>query len=187
MTAAFDQLFALAISIAFGIYLVRCFAGVGLYFCSRLPVRWSRSAERLSAAVTPRLAKKFAVFTLGFGGTAFGAALGASPALAGGLPNLDRGPMLEAGVSADSGSHAKHSTAVHRVQDGDCLWSLAQRQLGRHATQRQIDSQWRRWYSLNREAIGRDPNVIRTGAKLRIPQVPQSTAGPATSNPGGAK
>ncbi len=222
MTTAFDQLFAAAIAAVFGLYVVRCFAGALLYLCGQLPTRWGRTATRLSAAVTPRLVKRLLAVALGIAS----AAIGASPALASGLPDLDRAPtraqqppssrigqpQAAAAVGIREGLIVK-STTPHqlsagqqaipaaigptkeqpqkqqvRVRRGDCLWSLARQQLAPRATNRQIDQQWRRWYRLNREVIGADPDVVRTGSWLRVPTIPR-TQSPSTPAPnlGGVK
>ncbi len=50
----------------------------------------------------------------------------------------------------------------YTVQQGDCLWDIAQKELGSGLC-------WREIYEKNRDAIGGDPNLIYTGTKLRIP------------------
>ena len=47
------------------------------------------------------------------------------------------------------------------VQDGDCLWNIAEEKLGR-------GSDWTILYEENRDAIGHDPNLVRTGTELLI-------------------
>lgn len=47
------------------------------------------------------------------------------------------------------------------VGDGDSLWSLAQRLYG-------DPLQWKKLYELNRDSIGPNPNMIRSGSKLRL-------------------
>lgn len=59
-----------------------------------------------------------------------------------------------------------------RVRDGDCLWSLAARDLAaRHLGSRPADvaGAWRRWYAVNRVTIGPDPGLLRPGEILRAP------------------
>lgn len=194
MTTTFDHLFAAAIAAMFGLYLIRCFAGALLYLCGQLPTRWGQTAARLSSAVTPRLVKRLLIVAFGIASTA----AGASPALASGLPDLDRAPVsvgqvpdpganLPKSAAPDPGNEPRQSKRV-RVAPGDCLWSLAQQQLGPGATNLQIDRQWRRWYSVNRKAIGSDPNTIRTGTWLQAPTIHHSvTPRAALSNLGGTK
>ncbi len=57
------------------------------------------------------------------------------------------------------------------VRKGDSLWSLAARQLGPGATDRQIALAWPAWYALNADVIGADPDLIRPGQQLRIPDL----------------
>lgn len=59
-----------------------------------------------------------------------------------------------------------------RVRDGDCLWSLAARDLAaRHLGSRPADiaGAWHRWYAINRVTIGPDPGLLRPGEILRAP------------------
>ena len=73
-------------------------------------------------------------------------------------------------------------TRTARVAVGDCLWSLAARDLAaRHVGPRPADVAvaWRRWYALNRATIGPDPALIRPGQVLRVPP-PDPSANPAT-------
>jgi len=59
-----------------------------------------------------------------------------------------------------------------RVVAGDCLWSLAARDLAaRHVGSRpvDVDAAWRRWYATNRAVIGPDPRLLRPGEVLRVP------------------
>ncbi|MGZ4735998.1 MAG: LysM peptidoglycan-binding domain-containing protein [Acidimicrobiia bacterium] len=59
--------------------------------------------------------------------------------------------------------------AVYVVQRGDCLWSIADRVLGGHATATSIDAGWRSIYAANRAAIGANPNLIHIGLALALP------------------
>jgi nucleoid-associated protein YgaU len=76
-------------------------------------------------------------------------------------------------------------TVVHR---GDTLWSIASRQLGPAATDAEIAADWPHWFDTNREVIGRDPDRVRPGMRLRSPGAAiagaraarQATRGPAT-------
>jgi len=58
---------------------------------------------------------------------------------------------------------------TYTVATGDCLWSIAARVLGRHATARAVDRGWRAIYDANRDAIGADPNLIHPGLVLTLP------------------
>lgn len=176
-TSGFDQLFATTISAVFALYLLRCVGGAVLLACSRLPTRWSAGAARLSAVVTPRLARKLLVVLVGVGGTA----VTTGPAMAAEVPDLDRGPVARASVqttppAVDRPSVHTQSRARVQVRPGDCLWSLARTQLPVGASAQLIDRQWQRWYALNRERIGANPNLIRTGQWLQVPSVASAGA-----------
>ncbi len=58
------------------------------------------------------------------------------------------------------------------VKPGDCLWSLAATQLGPAATDKQVADQWQRWYSVNRDLVGPDPDVLLPGTLLIAPPLP---------------
>lgn len=56
---------------------------------------------------------------------------------------------------------------VHR---GDSLWSIAARHLGPDASDAEIDRSWRRWFALNRDVVGPDPDLVLPGQLLRVPE-----------------
>jgi hypothetical protein len=59
-----------------------------------------------------------------------------------------------------------------RVRPGDCLWSLAARDLAaRRSGPRPADIAvaWHRWYADNRPVIGPDPGLLHPGEVLRVP------------------
>jgi resuscitation-promoting factor RpfA len=58
------------------------------------------------------------------------------------------------------------------VRPGDCLWLIAARRLGPQATAAEIAREWPRWYAMNRQVIGDDPDVIRPGQPLAAPPGP---------------
>jgi resuscitation-promoting factor RpfA len=60
---------------------------------------------------------------------------------------------------------------VHR---GDTLWAIAARRLDPAATAADIEAECRRWFAVNREAIGDDANLILPGQLLRPPPSPPS-------------
>jgi hypothetical protein len=73
-----------------------------------------------------------------------------------------------------------------RVGVGDCLWSLAARDLAaRHLGSRPADITvaWRRWYAANRATIGPDPGLLRPGEVLRVP-APTGPTNPSNRNTG---
>jgi len=52
------------------------------------------------------------------------------------------------------------------VRPGDTLWAIAARKLPADATDVDIDTAWRAWYSANTEVIGADPDLIIPGQHL---------------------
>lgn len=60
---------------------------------------------------------------------------------------------------------------MYQVVPGDCLWSIASRVLGGHASSSTIDRGWRAIYAANRAAIGDDPNLIHPGLMLSLPSL----------------
>ena len=56
------------------------------------------------------------------------------------------------------------------VRRGECLWDIVARHLGPGASSADIAGEWPRWYAANRARIGSDPDLIRPGIRLHIPQ-----------------
>jgi hypothetical protein len=82
-------------------------------------------------------------------------------------PNAGR-PVPPALSSSVPPRLANPSTAVV-VQPGDTLWGIAAQRLGPGASDRQIGQQWPRWWAVNRQAIGNDPDLINPGQRLTPP------------------
>lgn len=55
------------------------------------------------------------------------------------------------------------------VGDGDTLWALAAEALGPGADDAAVARAWRALYRANRAAVGPDPDLIRPGQRLRVP------------------
>ncbi|MFC5178570.1 LysM peptidoglycan-binding domain-containing protein [Nocardioides taihuensis] len=55
------------------------------------------------------------------------------------------------------------------VSDGDTLWTLAAEHLGPSADDAAVAHAWRALYRANRAAVGPDPDLIRPGQRLRVP------------------
>ncbi len=62
---------------------------------------------------------------------------------------------------------------VHR---GDTLWSIAAHHLGAQASDAEIARAWPRWFDLNRDLIGDDPDLILPGQILRVPGADQTAS-----------
>ena len=58
------------------------------------------------------------------------------------------------------------------VLPGDTLWSIAHHHLTPDATDEEIDTAWRAWYSANAQVIGDDPDLIQPG-QLLLPPDPE--------------
>ncbi|RZU61083.1 LysM peptidoglycan-binding domain-containing protein [Zhihengliuella halotolerans] len=55
------------------------------------------------------------------------------------------------------------------VTAGDTLWSIAAAALGPEATSAEIAAEWPRWYDMNRDVIGPDPDQLAVGSVLTPP------------------
>lgn len=71
-------------------------------------------------------------------------------------------------LPSEEGSPAASPTRT--VLPGDTLWEIARAQLPPGADAATIDETWRTIYALNADAIGSDPNLIRPGQTLLLPQ-----------------
>ena len=60
--------------------------------------------------------------------------------------------------------------AVHRVRQGECLWSIAAAALPGEAGPAEVGAAWRLIYRHNRGVVGPDPNLLSTGTRLRLPR-----------------
>lgn len=82
-----------------------------------------------------------------------------------GLPLPDR-----AGSTADPpGATPAAAPGSIRVRPGDCLWTIAEERLGPRAGVAEVAAYWQRMYSLNRDVIGPDPDVVLPGQRLQLP------------------
>ncbi len=57
------------------------------------------------------------------------------------------------------------------VRRGDSLWSIAARHLGPDASDAEIARAWPAWFEANRDVVGDDPDLLRPGQLLRVPDV----------------
>lgn len=74
-------------------------------------------------------------------------------------------PDVELGESAD----VEREPRLYRVVPGDSLWAIACRELG-SATTQEIDRLWREIYTVNRDIIGANPDLIFPGQMLSLPE-----------------
>jgi nucleoid-associated protein YgaU len=56
------------------------------------------------------------------------------------------------------------------VHPGDSLWTIAKGRLPPDATDADIDTTWRAWYSTNIQVIGDNPDLILPGQQLLPPE-----------------
>ena len=72
-----------------------------------------------------------------------------------------------AAPGADAAAPSRETTVV--VSAGDTLWEIAAQQLGPHSSVEETAAAWPAIYSLNRDLIGPDPDVIEPGQRLVLP------------------
>jgi len=65
-------------------------------------------------------------------------------------------------------------TAEVVVLRDDTLWSIAAHHLGTAAGAAEIDTEWRRWFGVNRDVIGADAHLILPGQLQRPPPAPRT-------------
>ena len=72
-----------------------------------------------------------------------------------------------------SGAVPEAAEPVVVVRPGDSLWRIAERDLtaraGSRPSARQVAAAWPRWWAVNREAVGHDPDLLVPGERLRAP------------------
>ena len=56
------------------------------------------------------------------------------------------------------------------VRPGDCLWSIAARDLAAGASDAAVDARWRAIYAANHALVGPDPGLVEPGQRLRLPE-----------------
>jgi hypothetical protein len=78
-------------------------------------------------------------------------------------------PVEPASPAADeSGPPPELGKDTHAVRRGESLWTIASDLLGDGATASEIAAESNRIYSLNRDRIGDDPNMLIAGTVLRL-------------------
>jgi nucleoid-associated protein YgaU len=56
------------------------------------------------------------------------------------------------------------------VHPGDCLWTIAARDLAPGASAAEIERRWQAIYHANQTLIGPDPDVVEPGQHLFLPR-----------------
>lgn len=150
------------------VYAARSVLGLALWAAGQAPGRIGRLCSLSSQFVTPRLVRRICITMLGIA-SSIGAISSSHAATGTGWTDVSfsRGVV---GVGSEP-SHDRQAHRLYTVKDGDCLWSIASRQLGPDATDQQIERQWHNWYQRNRRVIGADPNVLERGTLLTVPAV----------------
>jgi nucleoid-associated protein YgaU len=86
------------------------------------------------------------------------------------LPQPSKRParigLVSSAPTAPAPSGAGEEVVVRR---GDCLWTLAARQLGADASDAQVATRWQQWWAANRAVIGDDPDLLIPGTRLVVP------------------
>lgn len=153
-----------------------------------------RGLTRIGSRMAPAVMRRAACAVLGLhliGAPAAWAAPAPAPATAAALADASwtaapsptprigtvPGPLPDAGWMPRSPTPAPPGSADRPTQDrptvtvrsGDCLWDIAEEELGPDATLREVDLRWREWYRANRAVIGEDPHLILPGTVLVAP------------------
>ena len=95
----------------------------------------------------------------------FGASSGVRPrvlALA-----LLAAPAIASAQARASDDQARPRT--HTVKRGDTLWDIARRALPAGADDGEVADAWPAWYAANRHVVGPDPDLLRPGQRLVVP------------------
>ncbi len=100
-----------------------------------------------------------------------------SPPPAETVPAVGDGPSTSAAADPPS---ARDLTVV--VAQGDSLWRIAADHLPAGASDADIAAEWPRWYAVNHELIGADPDLIEIGWQLQMPTL---SNGDTDVEPGG--
>lgn len=94
------------------------------------------------------------------------------PGLGSGLAMLVGLPLPDRAVEPPSARRATGADARRAVvvRPGDCLWSIAARDLPAQAADHEIASRWHQIYATNRALIGPDPDLLEPGLRLLLPR-----------------
>jgi hypothetical protein len=78
-------------------------------------------------------------------------------------------PLPERAVAPPTRETRPRPTRSVVVRSGDCLWSIAARDLPADASPVEVAQRWHALYAANHDLIGPDPDVIEPGQRLRLP------------------
>ncbi|MGI8880335.1 MAG: LysM peptidoglycan-binding domain-containing protein [Jatrophihabitans sp.] len=152
-----------------------------------LPGRCAVAAQRLSGAMLPPLLRRLTAAALGAAVIASGVAAVAEPAYRSAGHAASSHPVALAPWPTTP-THPHHAVpwpttpAPARprtrvsvvVAPGDSLWQIAAHRLGPHASDVDINAEWRRWYAANRARIGANPDLIQPGLRLYAPRAEET-------------
>lgn len=141
----------------------------------------SRPTRPRSGALRPRLVQALVGATL--------TCVGAQPAIASGpAPSDDALPLPVRPVTAPAEAAPVEAppagpspTTTVRVRPGDALWSIAAELLAPGTDDAEVDRAWRGIYAANQERIGDDPDLLRPGTVLTVPELTNPATPPARS------
>lgn len=167
--------------------------GVVVVALAAVPGTVGRWAGTVADAVTPRATRRLVGLVLGVtvaAGVAPGASVAAAPTSTT-AAHLDRpdpsfAPLPDPGWVPEPPTVRPHpdlsvlsrAPRVTTVDDerevvvrrGDSLWSIAARHLGPHPSDAEVARAWPAWFAANRDVVGDDPDVLRPGQLLRVPE-----------------
>lgn len=138
------------------------------------------ATARIPGALRPRLARSLVGMAIGaavVGGSAGAGALPAEPTAAVSAVDAVASPAWRPGppvvrpqpIALGPGWAAADLSGTHVVVRGDSLWSIAAAHLGPGAGDDEVAAEWPRWYAVNRDLIGPDPDLILPGQVLTAP------------------
>lgn len=156
--------------------------GVLLSVAATLPGACGRASARMYSAVTPAVVRRTVEALVGLTVASVPVVTPwVGPALADSgrsrsevaVPSLDRPagevpPPVHLPAGASPLRHTQPTRYV--VRPGDCLWTIAARHLGAGASVDAVAATWPRWYAANRAVIGTDPDALRPGQRLVVPE-----------------
>lgn len=155
-----------------------------------------RALERVVARYAPALVRRLLVSAVGVG-----LGLGTSAATAVTSPGADDlGWTVTGTAEADAArtaptaanaelpvaaaapeATASPPTPTVVVAPGESLWRIAARHLPDGATDAQVAAAWPRWYAANGDVVGPDPDLVRPGQVLVVPDPTPASASSASA------